>query len=216
MINVTAGHGGHRHEDVPDGVLPHHGRINDNYGQRYPPGASAVESDHDRGVATQIETHRNYLKSQQETFGDTLPSIKDDPVQFLNNTLTELVHSTKKLYRLERAKVPLGRNYTIALTVSGGSAVTHINFLQEGPEYQRWAPGMNIDVPGRKVMQLTVINDSAGVVGFETNLDINEMRARNTLTSGDQETVSFDFPVIESVNVVTMSGNNNVRMIVSF
>ena len=65
-------------------------------------------------------------------------------------------------------------------------------------------------------MQLTVINDSGGVVGFETNLDINEMRARNTLTSGDQETVSFDFPVIESVNVVSMSGNNNVRMIVSF
>ena len=98
----------HRHEDVPDGVLPHHGHINDNYGQRYPPGASAVESDYDRGVATQIETHRNYLKSQQETFGDTLPSIKDDPVQFLNNTLTELVHSSKKLYRLERAKIAIG------------------------------------------------------------------------------------------------------------
>lgn len=207
---------GHRHEDVHDGVLPHHGSINPDYGQGYPMGASAQEEHYDRGVATQVETHRNYIKSQQEIFGDTLPSIRGDQVQFINNTLTELVHSTKKLYRLERAKVPLGRSYTIPLTVSGGSAVTHINFKEQGPEYQRWAPGMNIDVPGRKVMSLQVINDGAGVVAFETNLDINEMRATNRLTSGVQETITFDFPVIESVNVVSVSGNNAIRMVVAF
>lgn len=206
----------HRHEDVPDGVLPHHGHINDNYGQRYPPGASAVESDYDRGVATQIETHRNYLKSQQETFGDTLPSIKDDPVQFLNNTLTELVHSSKKLYRLERAKIALGRSYTMPFTASGGSVVTHVNFVHAEPDYQRWPPGVNFDIPGRKLTSIRLTNDGAGVIGFETNTNINDFHATNTITSGATQIVNFEWPVIESLNIVSTSGNCAVRVMITY
>ncbi len=210
----------HRHEHIDrddtegEVELPHHGRINPDYGQRYPPHASSEEEHIDRGVATQVETHRNYLKQQQEVFGDTLPTVLHD--KWMANAFTELLDSTKKLYRLERARVPIGRSFTIPLTISGGSAVTHINFLEEGPEWQRWAPGMFMEIPGRKVMSLTVFNDGAGVVAFETNISMNTMRATNKLTSGVNQTISYDFPVIESVNIVSTSGNNSVRMLVRY
>lgn len=172
---------GHRHEYVEGSdELPHHGHINPDYGQRYPPHASSVEDDYDRGISTQVQSHRNYLKQQQEVFGDTLPTVLNN--RWMANAFTELLDTSKKLYRLERAKVPLGRSYTIPLTVSGGSVVTHINFKEEGPEYQRWAPGVSVEIPGRKLMSLQVFNDGAGVVAFETNLSVNEMRATNKLT----------------------------------
>jgi len=207
---------GHRHEhiDGPDAELPHHGHINMDYGQRYPPHASAIEDDYDRGVSTQVETHRTYLKSQQEVFGDTLPTVQGG--QWMANAFTELLNSTKRLYRLERAKVPLGRAFTIPLTISGGSAVTHINFKEESPDFQRWPVGMSMEVPGRKVMSLQVFNDGAGVVAFETNLSVAEMRATNKLTSGASSTVAFDYPVIESVNIVSTSGNCSVRLMLRY
>jgi hypothetical protein len=184
------------------------------YGQRYPPHASSIEDDYDRGVSTQVETHRTYLKSQQEVFGDTLPTVQGG--QWMANAFTELLNSTKRLYRLERAKVPLGRSFTIPLTISGGSAVTHINFKEESPDFQRWPLGMSMEVPGRKVMSLQVFNDGAGVVAFETNLSVAEMRATNKLTSGASSTVAFDYPVIESVNIVSTSGNCSVRLMLRY
>src|SRR4029078_1468245 len=109
---------GHRHEhiDGPEAELPHHGHINMDYGQRYPPHASSIEDDYDRGVSTQVETHRTYLKSQQEVFGDTLPTIGSN--QWMANAFAELLLTTKKMYRLQRAQIPLGKIYMYSFTQS--------------------------------------------------------------------------------------------------
>src|SRR4051812_34755140 len=191
---------GHRHEHVDgeDAVLPHHGHINNDYGQRYPPHASSIEDDYDRGVSTQVETHRTYLKSQQETFGDTLPTTLDN--RWMANAFTELLSTAKKQYRLDRAKVPLGKGYTMPFTASGNNAVTHVNFLQAEANYQRWPAGVNFDIPGRKLTSVRIFNDGGGVVGFQTNVELNDFHATNTVTSGTSQIVSFEWPVIENLN----------------
>jgi len=206
----------HRHEHIDgnDAELPHHGHINPDYGQRYPPHASSVEDDYDRGVSTQVSTHRNYLKQQQEVFGDTLPTVLND--RWMANAFTELLDTTKKHYRLERARVPLGKGYTMPFTVSGGQAVTHINFVQAEANYQRWPAGTNFDIPGRRLTSVQVFNDGGGIIGFQTNTDMNDYHATNTVTSGTSQTISFMWPVIESLNVVSTSGNCSVRVLVSY
>ena len=47
-------------------------------------------------------------------------------------------------------------------------------------------------------------------------MGIGDLRATNKLTSGINQTITYDFPVIESVNIVSTSGNNNVRMMVRY
>jgi hypothetical protein len=209
---------GHRHEHVQgeDAVLPHHGHINNDYGQRYPPHASSIEDDYDRGVSTQVETHRNYLKSQQEVFGDTIPSIRGDQVQFLNNTLTELVNTTKKMYRLQRAQVPVGRIYMYSFTQSATARLTHLNFVDNSPQNIRLPAGITINIPERKLFTVHIYNDGPGTLAAQINGEISEFEATNIIYPIEDREFTFQWPVIKTLSLVSTSGSCAVRILTMY
>lgn len=218
MNNRKEGWHTHSHEHTGhDDDMPHHGHISEEaYGQRYPRGASSVEPDLDREVQTNVETHRSYLKKQQEVFGDVLPSVHTNMMEELIGINKELLHTEKKRHRITRSRVPEGKCYTFNVTLAATAGVNHIDFIHQESQYQRWTSGVSVNIPGHRLTSLQVFNDGAGVVAFQTNTEINSYEATCTLTSGVNKLLEFHYPVIENVNLVSTSGACNVRLLATW
>lgn len=187
--------------------MPHHGYISEEaYGQRYPAGASSIEEHIDRPVQTDIETHRTYLKKQQEVFGDVLPNIRSNPLEELVDINKELLHTEKKRHRITRSRVPQGKCYTFNIGLGAVAGVNHIDFLHEEPQYQRWTSGVSVNIPGHRLTTLQIFNDAGTGLAFQTNTDINSYEATCVLSSGTSKLLEFHYPVVENVNIVSASG----------
>jgi hypothetical protein len=204
------------HEDahtVKDKTVTQRGHVSEApYGQKYPPGASSVEPHLDRGVQTDVETHRAYLKRQQEVYGDVLPSLNADRLEELLDVTKELLHTEKKRHQLNRSRVEMGKTYTFNITLAATAGVNRIDFVHQEPQYQRWTSGVSVNIPGHRLTQLQIFNDTGGVLAYQTNAEINSYEATNTLTSGQSKLIEFRYPVLESVNLVSTSGSCTTRL----
>lgn len=195
----------------------HHGSVSPEYGQRYPKGASAVESHTDRGVYTQVQTHRDYLKHQQEIFGDVLPDIHGDSKDLLLNMFSELLYVTKKLYKLQRAQVPQGKTYMYSFNLKTTDFNTHIDFVDPASTMVRIPAGLNFNVPQTKLFSIHVYNDGPGTLSFQTNMMLNEFETTETLKPGEDKDFSYNWPLIRTLNIVaTGTSSVNVRVITMY
>ena len=194
--------------------MPHHGHISEEaYGQRYPAGASSVESDVDRGIQTDVQTHRTYLKKQQEVYGDVLPNVRADPLEELIDINKELLHTEKKRHRIIRSHVPYGKCYTFPVQLAATAGVNHIDFVHQESQYQRWTSGVSVNIPGHRLTSIQIFNDTGGVLAYQTNTEINSFEATCTLTSGTNKLLEFHYPVVENINLVSTSGAVTVRLL---
>ena len=182
------------------------------YGQRYPKGASSIESDKGVKAGTTVQIRKEKDLNLHKLYGQKLPSVNEPATVTLLNTLTELLRSTKRLERIEMAKIPLGQTFTFNIQLVSTGKLLHIDF--EDPTGNTGVPNNTIiNAPQRKLFQLHVFNDGSGEVGVSINLKASEDEARMNLKNGESK--SFEFPValIQTVNLVATTGTANIRMI---
>jgi hypothetical protein len=195
---------------------PHHGAIStEPYGQRYPKGASSIEADLDRGIQTEIETHRRYLKHQQEVWGDVVPSVHDE--HFMRLALTELLWCQKRQLKIMQREIPVGKTYMYAFKQGANVRTTHINFADSSAQNVQLPSGVNMFVPERPLFSVHVFNDGPGTLAAQINGEINEFESTETLKPGEDLEFTYKWPIIRTLNLVAVGATDvNLRVITMY
>lgn len=185
------------------------------YGQRYPEGASAQESNRGQTVSSQIALARKRQQKLEHIYGTKIPEKGVDKSALLQNTLVEMLKVQRKLLRLMDDQVPIGQVDGYNFPLSASAPLMHIDFVEatEGEKSTNIPAGINLSVPGRLLYGLHVYNDGVGTLAISTNLSESRYEATVTLNPGESLKFEYKWPIIKTLNLKCTSGTANVRLI---
>lgn len=124
----------------------------------------------------------------------------------------EMVTLMHHMIAEEKQKIPRGQVYSFTLTFTSGSKVTHLDFL-DPVNIKDLPANAIINVPQSGFYQIHVYNDGTGDISFATNLDLSDAATIVTLKSGEDVGFEYQYPVVETLNIVSPNPPATVRIV---
>lgn len=189
--------------------------------RRYPnmsggaPDASADKpEDHDVEPTSQVVIRKKEENAREAIHGKHEPRASLPILINILNTNIELLKTMKTIQELMEYQIPLGRTYAFTLNYPAGSTFTHIDFTDPGPQFTFGLPsGSFVNLPGKKLAKLKIFNDGPGTIRFSSNMPLTERLTEVQLNAGEfDDSLSFNYTLIQSLNIAILSGAPTVRV----